>query len=130
MLTKKNPYSSSSKNELKQSKETPNKALKTEAITSETKENAPLKKKLSKTRIIVKYDVGFQNTLYIRGKGANLSWEKGIELKNIAFDEWLWETETPFTTCEFKVLINDRFYEGGDNHTLDCGSSVQYCPKF
>src|SRR4051794_40705456 len=39
-------------------------------------------KKTSKTRVTIKYDAGFPNQLYIRGKGANLSWDKGQPLKN------------------------------------------------
>lgn len=84
----------------------------------------------SKTRIVVKYDVGFNNQLFIRGKGANLSWEKGIPLINIKNDEWAWETNTPFTSGEFKVLINDTTYEAGDNHPLKAGMNIVYTPSF
>lgn len=83
-----------------------------------------------KTRVIVKFDVGFGNHLTIRGKGANLCWEKGIILHNIQADEWLWETDIPFTKCEFKVLINDESYESGENHSIKCGASFQYTPFF
>ncbi|MBA2728890.1 MAG: hypothetical protein H0U49_12050 [Parachlamydiaceae bacterium] len=82
------------------------------------------------TRIIIQYDAGFSNLIYVRGKGATLSWEKGIPLKNTKPNEWIWETTTPFTTCEFKVLINDKEYEIGDNHLLTCGASIHYTPKF
>lgn len=87
-------------------------------------------KKGPKTRITVKYDIGFGNYLFLRGKGANLSWEKGVALKNVKNDEWVWETDLAFTSCEFKVLINDSIYEIGDNHTLTCGASIQYTPRF
>lgn len=87
-------------------------------------------KKGPKTRITIKYDVGFGNSLSLRGKGANLNWERGVSLKNVKPDEWVWETEASFTTCEFKVLINDRHYETGNNHTLKCGDSIQYTPRF
>lgn len=83
-----------------------------------------------KTRVMVKYDIGFNNILTIRGKGANLSWDKGIALKNVKNDEWVWESDIPFTTCEFKVLINDEQYEQGDNHPLSCGTNIQYTPRF
>jgi hypothetical protein len=83
-----------------------------------------------KTRVMIKYDIGFNNVLTIRGKGANLSWDKGITLKNVKNDEWVWESDIPFTTCEFKVLINDAQYEQGDNHPLSCGTSLEYTPTF
>lgn len=83
-----------------------------------------------KTRIHVRYDVGFSNSLSIRGKGANLSWERGVPLKNIKPDLWVWETELPATVIEFKILLNDRVYEEGSNRTLKSGSQVEYTPKF
>jgi hypothetical protein len=93
--------------------------------------NPPEKKKgASTTRVIVKYDVGFGNALYIRGKGANLNWDKGIMLRNVKPNEWHWETDLPFNACEFKILINDNEYEAGDNHPLTAGSSIQYTPRF
>lgn len=84
----------------------------------------------AKTRVIVKYDVGFPNHLTIRGKGANLSWDKGQPLKNLHRDEWVWETDQSFQQCEFKVLINDASYEVGSNHSLPAGSCVTYTPHF
>ena len=83
-----------------------------------------------KTRITIHFDVGFPNALYVRGEGADLSWDKGHLLKNVKSDEWIWETNKPFTTCQFKILINDYEYEIGDNHLLTCGASVHYTPKF
>ncbi len=83
-----------------------------------------------KTRITVKYDAGFPNQLYIRGSGANLSWEKGILLQNVKPDEWVWETNLPFATGEFKVLVNDQIYEQGDNHRLSGGATLLYTPQF
>ena len=83
-----------------------------------------------KTKIIVKYDVGFGNQLFIRGQGGELNWNKGIPMKNQTANEWVWETEAFFPEGEFKVLINDGQYETGPNHPLYCGSSFQYSPKF
>lgn len=82
------------------------------------------------TKIKIKYDVGFGNTLTIRGQGAGLSWEKGIPLKNVHRDEWIFETEKTFTEIEFKILINDKIYENGENHLLKHGSHIQYGPIF
>lgn len=97
---------------------------------SDTQSCSTDKKGTPKTRITVKYDAGFPNQLYIRGKGANLSWDKGQPLKNLRADEWVWETDAHFTNCEFKILINDRVYENGDNHHLNAGSNLLYTPNF
>lgn len=83
-----------------------------------------------KTCLTIKYDVGFNNQLCIRGKGAGLCWEKGQPLKNKKADEWIWESDADFSQCEFKVLINDTHYEAGENHLLNCGASMTYTPHF
>ena len=82
------------------------------------------------SKVVVKYDVGFNNQLYIRGSAPGLSWDKGVMMKNIGPDEWVWEVAEPFSSCEFKVLINDHWYEGGGNHQISRGSSIQYTPSF
>jgi len=83
-----------------------------------------------KTQVIIKYDVGYPNNVFVRGNGANLDWNKGKVLKNNGNDEWVWETSSSFTTCEFKVLINDEVYEYGNNHNVKCGSKFVYTPNF
>lgn len=82
------------------------------------------------TKIKIKYDAGFLNKLYIRGKGAALSWDKGQLLKNISASEWTWETDIPFAQCEFKILMNDEQYEIGENHQLKQGVPCEYTPIF
>ena len=131
MLTKK----TAAKNEVKESK-TPKSApqgsfpltemlLKAPGVENEKK----AKKSKLRTQVVVNYDVGFNNHLTIRGNGANLNWEKGQPLKNTKSDEWVWETESDFTNCEFKVLINDHVFEVGENRSIKCGALVRYKPK-
>ena len=86
--------------------------------------------KVATTRLRVKFDCGFPNNLTIRGKGGNLSWERGLPLKNVKPNEWIWETSDTFTTLEFKLLINDRTYERGENHVLKNGDDMLYSPIF
>ena len=88
------------------------------------------KKEPSRTKVTVRYDAGFSNNLYIRGSGAGLNWERGVMLKNIGPDEWVWEASGPISDCEFKVLINDQRFEQGENHHLQDGKVVQYTPTF
>jgi hypothetical protein len=137
MLTKKEP----SKNEAKTKspQQTTLRTLTTQA--KKTTPSAPAKQPLAtkpneskksqlKTRITVKYDTGFKNHLYIRGKGANLNWEKGEVLRNVKADEWVWETDANFSHCEFKILLNDCDYETGNNHYLNQGATITYTPRF
>lgn len=87
-------------------------------------------RKPTTTRLKVRCNCGFNNNLFIRGKGANLSWDKGSPLKNVRADEWIWETTVPFTQCEYKILINDKTYEQGENHHLRCGDAQEHSPRF
>jgi hypothetical protein len=101
----------------------------TKSATSALKKS-PSRRKKTKTLLLVKYDVGFKNHLFLRGSGANLNWNKGIQMRNIKADEWVWETEASFTLCEFKILINDHQFEIGHNHQLKHGASIEHTPKF
>lgn len=87
-------------------------------------------KTLNRSAIRVKCNVGFGNNLFIRGQGPGLSWMQGVLLTNVAPDEWIWETSEPFELCEFKVLVNDKDFEAGENHKLPQGTTVQYTPCF
>lgn len=86
--------------------------------------------KLPCTKVVVRYDVGFNNAVFIRGNAPGLSWEKGKMMKNAGPDMWVWETDAPFNECEFKVLINDQVYEEGGNHHLHSNKTAQVTPRF
>lgn len=91
----------------------------------------PRKKDKKKTRIIIQVDENFENELFLRGEGvSSLSWEKGVELKHDRPDEWVFETEEPFSAGSFKVLIDDQTFEMGENHPLYPGASMRVNPKF
>jgi hypothetical protein len=88
-------------------------------------------KRNKRTRIVVQVDAELLSPIYLRGEGVKgLSWEKGVELKHEKPDEWVFETDTPFAGGEFKVLLNDKTYELGDNHPLYPGASIRINPKF
>lgn len=88
-------------------------------------------KKNSKTKIIVQFDAGLPNSLYIRGEGIpDLNWNKGVQIKNTKSNEWEFETDKNFTKGEFKILINDATFEEGENHVIYPGSSMRINPKF
>lgn len=91
---------------------------------------SPSEDRAKKTRLMIKFDCGFNNWISIRGEGAGLDWQKGVPLKNMGTDEWVFETNSPFVNCEFKVLINDEIYESGPNHPLICGTNTKHIPYF
>jgi hypothetical protein len=82
------------------------------------------------TTIAARVDVGFGNTLFIRGEGAGLSWDKGLPMHCIDSDLWqvvLAESARAFT---FKFLVNDVTWSTGPDYTAACGTSLTLSPKF
>lgn len=113
-------------------------AKKTVAKKTATKKTATKKttarktavRKTLKTSIVAYVDVGYGNTLYIRGEGAGLNWEKGIPLKNVSAAEWAFETNKATGTLNYKFLINDQVWATGDNLTIQAGSKSISSPQF
>jgi len=115
----------------KQAKSSQKKSASTPKKTEKAKSKPAKKSNPAKTQIIIHYDCGFANMLFIRGEGvSSLSWDKGILLKNISSNRWLWESDRPFSTMQFKILINDTCYEQGPNHAIAFGQKIDISPSF
>lgn len=82
------------------------------------------------TTIVAKIDVGFGNTLTLRGDSAGLSWDKGIVMGCADSNEWVWSSNTVSTPIEFKVLINDEVWAEGANAMVAPGERVVIEPTF
>lgn len=83
------------------------------------------------TVVVAKYDVGFGNSLYIRGEGAGLSWETGILMENVGNDVWVWTTsEIADEDLAFKFLVNDEIWSAGDNLSAALGETTTHYPCF
>lgn len=96
---------------------------------------APVKKSVApkqtaaQARIIARVDVGFGNTLYVRGEGAGLSWKKGTALTNVTPYEWALSSSKKGKVI-FKFLINDELWAEGENITLPAGRESISSPTF
>lgn len=96
---------------------------------------APVKKSVApkqtaaQARIIARVDVGFGNTLYVRGEGAGLSWKKGTALTNVTPYEWALSSSKKGKVI-FKFLINDELWAEGENITLQAGRESISSPTF
>lgn len=82
------------------------------------------------TRIIAKVNVGWGNSLFIRGEGAELNWEKGVAMQCVSDDEWLWEQYVPKGDIMFKLLVNDSQWSEGENFVVSAGDSIICKPEF
>jgi hypothetical protein len=105
----------------------PAKTVKKTTARTAVKKTAP---KVVVTTISASIDVGFGNTLYLRGEGPGLSWEKGVVMDCLANDHWsitLPETARPIV---FKFLLNDETWCAGDDLTVAPGGSISVTPEF
>lgn len=98
------------------------------------KKAAPAKKaaakKVEKTSIIARVDVGFGNSLYLRGQGAGLSWDQGVQLDNVSPYEWTFSSTQAKGEVTFKFLINDEIWADSENITLAKGGTSISSPVF
>ena len=89
-----------------------------------TKTNPPT------TTITAKVDVGFGNRLFLRGEGADLSWENGTLMECVDDDTWVWTTDQASAGIVFKFCLNDENWSLGDDLTVAAGGQVSVSPRF
>lgn len=82
------------------------------------------------TKIVAKIDIGFGNTLFIRGEGPGLSWDSGLAMTPVAGDEWSVEITGAKAAVIFKLLVNDLSWSVGEDYTVAAGTSIEITPSF
>ena len=82
------------------------------------------------TTIEAKIDVGFGNSLFIRGQGAELSWDKGQPLNCIDGTTWMWSTTATKEKLVFKLILNDVVWASGEDLVLEPGKKIEVVPTF
>ena len=81
------------------------------------------------TTIEAKIDVGFGNTLYLRGQGPGLSWERGVPCECVNRNTWRW-TAPRAEKLTFKLLLNDSVWARGADLVIGPGDKVEVVPAF
>jgi hypothetical protein len=98
-----------------------------------TRVAAPAKKPASKTtstKIVAQIDVGFGNTLYLRGEGPGLNWDKGLVMDCVGDNEWTITVSDAAKPIVFKFLLNDTTWCVGDDYLVDPGTTTTIVPVF
>lgn len=90
----------------------------------------PAAPKPSLTTITAQVDVGFGNTLYIRGAGGGLSWTVGLPMTCVAADLWRISLDAARQDIAFKVLVNDVSWSTGADYAAVPGANVTIRPSF
>lgn len=97
---------------------------------AEAKPAAPKRAKSAATEILANIDVGFGNTLYVRGEGPGLSWERGMPLACVKDDVWAYTIDAAAKPIVFKFLINDESWCAGDDYVVEPGQKITLVPTF
>ncbi len=84
----------------------------------------------SPTTITAMIDIGFGNSLWLRGDGPGLSWEKGVRMECIADDRWATTLGGVTTPVLFKVLVNDLSWSAGDDYVVQPSEKLVIKPTF
>lgn len=105
-------------------------AKKAPAKKAAVKKAAPKKAPESKTVITAKIDIGFGNTLHLRGSGPSLSWDGGMPMNCVADGEWSITLIGATSPVVFKFLVNDLSWSAGEDFVVEPGSTVVIEPTF
>lgn len=83
-----------------------------------------------KTVIKAKIDIGFGNTMFVRGEGPGLSWDVGLPMNSEGEDTWTATVSGAKSQVIFKFLVNDISWNTGEDYVVDPGSTVELAPTF
>jgi hypothetical protein len=75
-------------------------------------------------------EVSSGNSLYIRGQGQGLSWHKGQPLKRSFAGKWIWTSSKVKGKLFFRLLLNDRIWDRGDDVLMEAGKMIEVAPVF
>ncbi len=76
--------------------------------------------------IIARINVGWGNSVYLRGEGGGLSWDAGVPMFCAGDDRWVWCCRTDQAPKQFKFLRNDENWALGDNEIMS-GADITLC---
>jgi hypothetical protein len=98
------------------------------ALAKRTPDKVKTRKK--RKHIVAKVNVGWGNSVYLRGDGGALSWTVGVPLICLMDDQWVWSYLEDSAPREFKFLRNDTDWALGDNHVVIIERLVVLTPQF
>ena len=81
-------------------------------------------------RIVAKVDVGWGNTVHLRGEGGGLRWDIGVPMVPIADNQWVFVCFEDDLPREIKFLRNDTDWALGENHVVVIEDNPEFVPQF
>jgi hypothetical protein len=75
-------------------------------------------------------ELGPGHTLFVRGQGAGLSWQRGTPLLQVDPGTWIWPNDQPEEAVVCQLLLDDQIWAKGENLVLEAGDRVEIAPDF
>ena len=70
------------------------------------------------------------NTPYVRGEGAGLSWDRGVEMRFVEIGKWEWSASEVEESIQARIYLNDKISAYGEDIELNAGEQVEVTPEF
>jgi hypothetical protein len=80
--------------------------------------------------IVADLELGTHDTVFIRGAGGGLRWDKGQPLVCTGPKTWVWSPASAEEKLEFQLLLNDEVWARGEPVVLEAGASMEITPDF
>jgi hypothetical protein len=91
----------------------------------------PAAEKSTITTVEVKKLMGIGNKPFLRGSGAGLSWEKGVEMEFQEIGKWTWSAPANLSeVIEIQIYSNDGDADHKGKYTLQLGQRLEIIPEF
>ncbi len=78
--------------------------------------------------LITNCKVPFGHALFIRTEMDN--WQRGVPLTQVDEEHWIYSSSTPLNNTAYKFLIDDTFWENGENRKITQGRVDERSPQF
>lgn len=92
--------------------------------------NAQCSRRSVRSLVMVNVELGIHNALFIRGQGADLSWDRGQPFTRLGHETWIWSADAGTERLEFQLLLNDEVWERARAHILEPGTSIELTSDF
>lgn len=106
------------------------KKAKKRAATKKEKSSQDTRESVAATVEVTKL-MGIGNKPFLRGSGAGLNWEEGVEMDFQEIGKWTWSIAAPIDEAvELQVYRNDEDPDRKGKYTLRPGQSLEIVPEF
>jgi hypothetical protein len=84
----------------------------------------------SSTIVQARIELNFENRLFIRGEGEDLTWRRGRPLTQLDKTTWIWTAHPAMERVNFQLLLNDLIWAKGENISIEPGTKIELLPDF